>query len=109
MEIKRKLLETMPEGPIALYLGNYIPMPRSWSTKRKNESEGLLVDKKPDVDNYVKFYSDVMNEIAYRDDAQISILVAEKRYSKFPRVEISLISCKDNPFVKVKDINFDKA
>ena len=42
------------------------------------------------MDNYLKFYCDVLNEIAYDDDKQITKIIAEKVYSSQPRVEITL-------------------
>ena len=37
--------------------------------------------KRPDVDNYVKFYMDCMNKLVYLDDSQVIELRATKEYS----------------------------
>jgi len=44
--------------------------------------------KRPDLDNLCKFVIDAMNKIFWKDDSQISKLVAEKKYSEVPRTEI---------------------
>ena len=36
--------------------------------------------KRPDVDNYVKFYMDCMNKLVYLDDSQVIELRATKEY-----------------------------
>ena len=36
--------------------------------------------KRPDVDNYVKFYMDCMNKLVYLDDSQVIELKATKEY-----------------------------
>ena len=52
--------------------------------------EGQPCIARPDMDNYLKFYCDVLSEIAYGDDKQITKIIAEKVYSSQPRVEITL-------------------
>ena len=36
--------------------------------------------KRPDVDNYVKFYMDCMNKVVYLDDSQVIEIYAKKEY-----------------------------
>ena len=36
--------------------------------------------KRPDVDNYVKFYMDCMNKLVYLDDSQVIEIYAKKEY-----------------------------
>lgn len=107
-DVKRTMLENglkaFQDEPILMVLCNYVSMPQSWSVARKNEFEGKYCKTRPDVDNYVKFYGDVLNGIAYRDDSRIVSLFTEKRYSKNPRVEITLsklseeTKCSSNAF-----------
>lgn len=93
-DVKRKMLQnglkSFQDEPILMILCNHVPMPKSWSIARKNALEGKYCETRPDLDNYVKFYGDVMNEIAYLDDSRIVSIFTEKRYSKNPRVEITL-------------------
>ena len=44
--------------------------------------------KKPDWDNIGKIICDSLNQIAYRDDAQIVDSQVRKFYSENPRVEV---------------------
>ena len=36
--------------------------------------------KRPDVDNFVKFYMDCMNKVVYLDDSQVIDIYAKKEY-----------------------------
>ena len=38
--------------------------------------------KKPDIDNYIKFYLDCMNKIVYLDDSQVIEITAIKQYTE---------------------------
>lgn len=78
------------DGPLFMSLINYTPMPQSWSQRRCKAFEGQGCMIRPDIDNYVKFYCDVLNEVAYHDDKQITRLWSEKIYSSNPRVEITI-------------------
>lgn len=76
--------------------------PSSWSRKRRIEAEGQPKVTKPDIDNIVKLYFDVMNGIVYDDDRQISIVRAAKFYSSNPRVEITITPWRQMPFKSLK-------
>ena len=85
----------LSEGPVKVNLTAYMPKPRSWSHRRLKEAEDKPVTTKPDCDNIFKIYSDILNGIAYKDDAQISKLLVEKLYSDNPRVEIVIMPYKN--------------
>ena len=51
--------------------------------------------KKPDADNIIKIVLDALNEVAFYDDAQVSKICFEKRYSKMPRLEITIQNLKE--------------
>ena len=85
------------EGPIrmtviALY---YIPKSASKKTRRLMLDGALLPTKKPDLDNVVKCIMDSLNKLAYKDDAQIVTLVAEKCYGAEPMVLVRLSEIKE--------------
>jgi Holliday junction resolvase RusA-like endonuclease len=42
----------------------------------------------PDLDNYIKFYSDVLNTVAWRDDSLICRIAASKEYADEPETII---------------------
>ena len=78
-----------------LYLG--IPMPRSWPQKRKNSLLGRFCISRPDTDNYLKYYADVMNDVVYDDDKRIASLYCNKIYSLKPYVAIEILLINSAP------------
>ena len=94
------------QGSICANLVIHYPLPKSWSKKKRKELLGQFVTTKPDNDNYEKFYFDVMNEIAYKDDALISRNFCEKVYSNNPSVEIELYSLEENKMVNEHALTF---
>ena len=83
-------LKMPSDTALIMSLTTYVDIPKSWSNKKKKSMEGQPCISRPDMDNYLKFYCDVLNEIAYDDDKQITKIIAEKVYSSNPRVEITL-------------------
>lgn len=84
------------ESPIYAKLDIRCPIPKSWPQKRKKEAVGKFVTSKPDSDNYEKYYFDVLNKIAYKDDAQIACISSQKTYSENPGVSITLIPLEES-------------
>jgi len=84
------------KGPIMLCVTFYVFPPQSISkikTKhpRTNEKlEKMYVEKKPDLDNYIKAVLDASNGILFKDDGQIAVLAAQKLYSLNPRIELEI-------------------
>lgn len=76
-------------GPISIHLIFYTKKPNKLAKRLKNTIFWNF--KKPDLDNFVKFYLDVLNKIAYSDDRIISRLSAEKIYGDKPSVEITIL------------------
>lgn len=93
-------------------------IPNSWPQKRRNEvlKKSTPDQRKPDIDNYLKFTFDTLNEFIYQDDKQITSVSAKKRYSDNPRTEIFIfkdeetminehaITAKDN--LNLEQINY---
>ena len=77
----------LAEGAISFKMTAHMPIPKT-SAKKTLEMEGMPHTKKKDIDNIFKFYSDILNGVAYNDDAQICSILCEKFYSSKPRVEI---------------------
>lgn len=65
-----------------------VPFPRSFNHGPENKNLKIPHVSKPDVDNLVKFYMDVMKRLIYHDDCQVWSLYAEKRLAPNPQVEI---------------------
>ncbi len=78
------------KGAVSLKLMSYVSIPTSFSRKKRESLENSYTLTKPDLDNYLKFYLDVLNGIAYDDDKQVVQIFSEKRYSENPRVIIEL-------------------
>jgi Holliday junction resolvase RusA-like endonuclease len=78
------------ETPLAVFVYIAVPVPMSYSKKRK---ENCLVGiekpvKKPDIDNVAKCFLDAMNGIVYKDDSQVVSLHVTKEYGTVGMVEV---------------------
>ena len=63
--------------------------------KRKQQAMldgAILPTKKPDADNVVKIICDALNDVAWADDTQITVLHFEKRYGAIPYAEVTISS-----------------
>lgn len=76
------------EGPVSLSVTFHIPMPNSWSLKKKKSLLGAPVTVKPDADNLVKGIMDAANGILYKDDNQVTDIQAKKRYAYEGAIEL---------------------
>jgi Holliday junction resolvase RusA-like endonuclease len=67
------------QGPISLTIYFLLPRPKRiiWKTKPMPVVPCI---KQPDLDNLVKSVTDGLNQVAFRDDNQISTLHSYKRY-----------------------------
>lgn len=76
----------------------YMPIPKSMSKREREDAvKGFLKHiKKPDVDNLVKLYLDVLTGTAISDDNAVSLGTAIKVYSSKPRVEIYIEETEKN-------------
>jgi Holliday junction resolvase RusA-like endonuclease len=70
----------------------YYAIPKSASMKKKKAMEDGVVRpaKKRDADNVLKVVADSLNQLAYRDDAQIVDTQIRKYYSHKPRLEVMI-------------------
>ena len=73
----------------------YYSIPKSVSKKKRQAmlDHKIRPTKKPDFDNIGKVICDALNEIAYRDDAQIVDAQVRKFYSDRPRVVVTIMEC----------------
>lgn len=80
---------TYPQNPIVTFLF-FMPIPQSLNKSEKEKaSKGYLrQQKKPDIDNLIKFYLDCMNEIVIDDDRKVALGSAFKVYHTNPRTQI---------------------
>lgn len=80
------------EGPVELRLLIDVAIPASWSKKKQAQAMAgeLLPTTKPDVDNIVKAIGDGLNGVVWRDDSQVSDVIARKRYAEKPQVRVQI-------------------
>lgn len=94
--IRRAWLNKYPgpplEGPITLTLRFYMPIPQSWSKRKKAEAiTGRIIPTiRPDIDNLAKLTMDALSGAAFVDDKQIFAVYLIKQYSTEPRTEVTL-------------------
>ena len=87
------------EGPVELNLMFHVPRGKTHYGTGKNSD--TVKDSAPeyttvsDIDNYSKFVMDCLNKRAFADDRQVVRLIAEKRFSKDPMIEIEVKICQD--------------
>ena len=80
--------------PLSMHIKAYYNIPSSASKKRQQAMEAgdIRPVKKPDVDNIIKVVADSLNQVAYRDDADLVKVELEKFYSRQPRIEVEIRS-----------------
>lgn len=90
------------KGAIYVSVTFYIRPPQTISkVKTKHpvsneELEKIYVDKKPDIDNYVKAVLDASNGLLFKDDGQIAALTTQKLYSLNPRIELEITKLEES-------------
>ena len=99
MCFREKYPEHIPiDGKVALDVDAYFPIADSWTKKKKKQAlDDEISPHKPDWDNIGKIVSDALNEIAYKDDAQIYYASVQKHYSDRPRVEVRIYYSIEDP------------
>ena len=85
------------DKPAAVIINFKIQRPKSHYRTGKNshllkKNAPVFHTKKPDIDNFVKFYLDVLTALkVWNDDSQVINLSASKQYTeKDPRTEITI-------------------
>lgn len=78
------------DNPLKISVIFYMPIPVSFSNKKRRELENEPILKHPDVDNLLKLLMDALNGVCYADDRQVWSAYATKRYSSRPRTEVAI-------------------
>lgn len=73
--------------PVSVHLVFYMPMPASWSAKKRQGMAAKPHDQKPDIDNLVKAVIDTLMP----EDKTVWRCYAEKYWSDKPGIEIEEI------------------
>ena len=95
--VLRRHNPTPLDGPIKMTFDIYMPIPKSYSQKRRQAIlEGKeFPAKKPDLSNYIKIIEDACNGILYTDDSKIVEIIARKHYGERPRIEFEIEEKKE--------------
>jgi Holliday junction resolvase RusA-like endonuclease len=80
------------EGAIALTVVASVPVPASWSGKKQRAAiaGAIRPASRPDASNYLKMAEDALNQVAWRDDAQVVDARIVKVYSARPALRIEI-------------------
>lgn len=74
--------------PLEAHFVFYMPIPPSWSEKKRRAHLGEPHTQKPDVDNATKLVLDSLNGIIYEDDGQVWQITAKKVWSNTGKTEV---------------------
>jgi Holliday junction resolvase RusA-like endonuclease len=79
------------EGALRVQVNAYFGVPQSWSAKKRAAAlaGAIRPAKRPDLDNIAKML-DALNEVVWRDDAQVVSGLIEKLYSDRPRLRVEV-------------------
>lgn len=85
------------KAPLEMKINAYYTIPASASRIRQRAMEAgeIRPVKKPDADNIIKVVADSLNQVAYRDDADVVRVSLEKFYGRQPRLEIEIKDLED--------------
>ena len=87
MEALTGEISTTPcENLVCVSLEFMIKIPKSWSKKKRLESENTYCNNNSDIDNYIKAILDSLNGVFFIDDKQVVEIFAIKKYSNEPRI-----------------------
>lgn len=84
------LKQDLFQGALELEMVFFMPLPNSWSTKKKAAHVGHDHICKPDLDNLIKLPLDICSKIIFHDDCIISRICAKKVYDNEPRTQITV-------------------
>ena len=78
------------EGPLEVKIRFHMPMPQSWSKRKRDTMDLKAHCSKPDLDNLVKLVKDALNGIVWVDDSQVYRLESSKLYMREPMTVIEV-------------------
>lgn len=78
------------EGPVELSVVAKYVWPKSWSARRRREPAAQWKTSRPDRSNIEKLIEDALNELAWRDDAQVVSGHCWKIYAEEPSLTVRI-------------------
>jgi Holliday junction resolvase RusA-like endonuclease len=94
----KKVGFTLP--PCGLKITFYIPVPRTWSKKKKKLHHGIIHQSKPDIDNLTKAFLDSL----VAEDKFIGNISITKRWVNYPLGWIECEYGEDEPIQKLVEV-----
>lgn len=77
-----------PLDSIKITLECHLSIPKTYRKFSGARSVGEFHVRRPDLDNFIKFYSDALNGIIWHDDSNICYIQAFKKYGERPYTKI---------------------
>ncbi|PRP70998.1 hypothetical protein BUE93_08550 [Chromobacterium amazonense] len=79
-------------GPVDVVMRIFLPVPASWSQRRRALAlAGLVLPTvKPDIDNIEKAVYDALNKVVWQDDVLVCDVLKSKRYAEQPGVKVTI-------------------
>ena len=85
------------EGLISADMTFFVPIPKSWSKKKKAAKVGRYCDNNADLDNYEKAILDSLNGNYFIDDRQIVEQSSRKIYAEAGSIHVNIEEIEDVP------------
>ncbi len=80
----RECAGTIPDNVFGVYVASYIPMPTSWSAKKKERMYGTIMRQRPDGDNIIKGILDAL----FDEDSGVGIMTSFKVWCNDEQAQI---------------------
>lgn len=93
--LAKQYIHTPSDKPILVDIAFYMPIPDSWSKKKKERFNGAVHTSKADIDNLIKGCFDAINKIAWQDDRQVYEVHSRKMYSFNPGIALEIWELED--------------
>ena len=97
--LTRQHIKTPTKNPILVEVTFYMPIPKSWSQKKKDHSNGAIHKSKPDIDNLIKGLFDSLNKVAWADDNQVYEVHSKKVYSFNPGIGFEIWEASEEKII----------
>jgi Holliday junction resolvase RusA-like endonuclease len=81
-EVRLRGVEVKESGSHVVFV---MPMPKSWSNKKRQEMDGQPHRQKPDIDNLLKSLLDAL----FANDAHINKIAISKKWGQRGEIQVS--------------------
>lgn len=90
-DMKWQIIEQHPivmQGPVSLIVDFMMPRPKAhYNKKGVKDSAPYYHTSKPDLDNMVKALKDCAKGVLWKDDSQVCVTMATKKYAEVPGIK----------------------